>query len=358
MRFSLYLNPQTHGPQDDNRIITEITRMSRLADAAGFAGIFLTEHHFSNYNTYCDPFIFGAYLAGQMKQAWVILTVAVAPLHNPMNLVERLNLLDQLLSGRLLVAIGSGGAPLEFSGLGRDPDMKAQLLAEVMEVAERAWDHKQGDPPLEYKTTHDRGVMGGRIMPAPFTPAGPRLAMAGLSERTWSAAGEAGHPLVFGRVGPEACRKIMDGYRAALVAAGHSAEAIEFALDWSAITKTVMLGDTDEEANALIQAPLAAIGKLSAAAFTDEQRLKITGIGGPAGGSEFKRAFIEGGTILGSPQTFADDVRRYEDAGIRHLALHFDYGFVDTAVSRRSFDLFVEKVMPQFAEPVRVLQNA
>ncbi len=91
------------------------------ADQVGFRAIALTHHHFSNYNTYGNSFMFGAHLAAQMKQAWLLMQVAVAPLLNPLALVEDANLLDHLWHGRFIMGIGSGGSPLEFEGMGRDP---------------------------------------------------------------------------------------------------------------------------------------------------------------------------------------------------------------------------------------------
>lgn len=356
MRFSLYLNPQTNGPQDDHRIITEITDMARAADAAGFAGVCLTQHHFSNYNTYSDPLMYGAYLAGQMKQAWVIMTVLVAPLHNPLNLVERVNLLDQLLEGRLLVAIGSGGSSLEFSGLGRDAEDKAKLTAEVMETANRAWAHNPSDGPLEYNTTHASGVMSGRIMPSPYSSPKPKLARAAINQAAWEEAGRRGEPLVFGRVPPEGARNVIEIYKSALAAAGHSEERIQDCLDWSLLQKTVMLADTDEAAMADINEPLGVLERMSAAAFTGPQRAKSTGLSGDK--EEYRRGFIEGGAIIGSPATFIEKLKEYEAAGVRHIGLHFSYGLMDPAISRRSFDLFVNEVMPHFTQPARALEQA
>ena len=351
MRFSLYLNPQTSGPQDDHDIIEACAEGARAADQAGFAGVCLTHHHFSDYNTYSDPFMFGSYLAGQMKQAWILLTVAVAPLLNPLNLVERANLLDQLLSGKLVIGIGSGGSPLEFEGLGRDPEQRSKISAEVMEVAMRAWEHKPGDAPLAYQTTHDSGTMRGRIMPSSFRRPRPILARAGLNETAWREAGEKGMPLLFGRVGAEGAKQVMSTYLAALESAGHDAATVRICRDWTVMQKTVLLGATDDEALAAIDAPLGTLQRLSAAAFgaaNDKQRQQVTGIAGndPAA---FKKAFVEGATIVGSPATFIDRLHEYEDAGVEHIALHMSFGYLERRVARRTFDLFVDKVMPRFS---------
>lgn len=350
MHFTLYLNPQTPGPEADGDIMTAAVASAVKADQAGFRAIALTHHHFSNYNTYGNSFMFGAHLAGQVKQAWLLMQVAVAPLLNPLSLVEDANLLDQLWQGRFIMGIGSGGSPLEFEGLGRDPAQRGELSAQVLEVAKRAWDHKPGDPPLEYRTLHDQGIMRGRIMPGPYRDGHPLLARAGINEAGWADAAQKGRPLFFGRVDLEGATRAMTVYDENLTAAGWDAERIEFCKDWSTMQKTVLIADTDDEAHRLIDTPLNNLQRLSQSAFAaygDEQRKAVTGVSGddPA---VFRKAFVEGATIIGSPATFVDEIRRYEDVGVRHIALHMNFGFMATEDSDRTLDLFIDKVMPKF----------
>jgi alkanesulfonate monooxygenase SsuD/methylene tetrahydromethanopterin reductase-like flavin-dependent oxidoreductase (luciferase family) len=234
--------------------------------------------------------------------------------------------------------------------MGRDPLRRHELTQEVMDVARRAWAHKPEDGPLEYQTTHDHGVMRGRIMPGPFRPA-PLLARAGLSPTSWRLAGREGTPLFFGRVGLEGAAQAMAEYRAGLEESGLSDEQKAFCLSWSTMQKTVMVADTDEAAMAAMEAPLGNLQALSAKAFAaygDAQRKAVTGVSGddPAA---FRKAFVEGATIIGSPDTFAGKLEDYARAGVEHVALHMNFGFMDPAISLKSLDLFVREVMPRFA---------
>jgi alkanesulfonate monooxygenase SsuD/methylene tetrahydromethanopterin reductase-like flavin-dependent oxidoreductase (luciferase family) len=334
----------------DGAIMEAAVQDAIKADRAGFRGIALTHHHFSNYNTYGNSFMFGAYLASQIKHAWLLLQVAVAPLLNPLELVENANLLDQLWRGRFIMGIGSGGSPLEFEGLGRDPAQRGALTAEVMKVADRAWNHKPGDLPIEYRTAHDSGVMRGRIMPGPYRNPRPLLARPALGEPGWSEAGMSRRPLFFGRIGLDGAARAMKVYDEALRQAGCSFEEAEFCKDWSTMQKTVVIADDDRSAHALLDEPLNNLHRLGQAAFAaygDEQRKAVTGVGGDDPES-FRRAFVEGATIVGSPQTFIDKLKQYEDAGVRHVALHINFGFMRPEISSRTLDLFIDKVMPKF----------
>lgn len=350
MFFSLYINPQTPGPEADGAIIRASIEDAVLADQAGFRGIALTQHHFSDYNTYGNSFVFGAHLGARVSKAWLLMQVAVAPLLNPLVLVEDANLLDQLWEGRFLMGVSSGGSPLEFEGLGRDPATARELTAQVVDVADRAWRHRPGDGPFVYETLHDRGIMRGRINPSPYRDA-PLLARAALSPEGWSDAGRKGRPLFFGRVGIDGARAAMAAYDSALRDTGWDKERIEFCKDWTTMQKTVLIADTDEEAHAAIDQPLGNLHMLSQKAFAaygDEQRKKVTGVTGddPAA---FRKAFVEGATIIGSPETVIARLREYEAAGIRHVALHVNFGFMPRAVTQRTLDLFINKVMPAFS---------
>lgn len=351
MDFTLYINPQTPGPEADGAIMDAAVENAVMADEAGFRGIALTHHHFSNYNTYGNPFVFGAYLAGHVKRASLLMQVAVAPLINPIQLVEDANLLDQLWKGRFIMGLGNGGSPLEFEGMGRLPGQRFDLMRQVLDVAKRAWAHKPGDEPLEYKTLHDHGIIRGRIMPGPYTKDQPHLARSALSENGWADAGQLGRPLFFGRVVEDGAAKAMSLYNEALEKAGWDEERKQFCRRWTTMQKTVLIADTDEEANALIDEPLQKLHELSQAAFAaygDEQRRAVTGVSGddPA---VFRQSFVEGATIIGSPSTFIERLKRYQDVGVNHVALHANFGFMKPEVTRRTLQLFIDKVMPKFA---------
>src|SRR3954447_26852074 len=155
MRFSLYINPQTRGPDDDLNVIDAVTRQAIAADDAGFAAVFLTEHHFTGYNAFSDPFVFGAYLAPQIKRARLGLSVAVPTLHHPFKFAEQCSLLDNMTRGRAIIGVGAGGGgmgwgggggPLELAGFGLEPKDRREQTDQVLDIALRAWTQQPGDP--------------------------------------------------------------------------------------------------------------------------------------------------------------------------------------------------------------------
>jgi alkanesulfonate monooxygenase SsuD/methylene tetrahydromethanopterin reductase-like flavin-dependent oxidoreductase (luciferase family) len=68
MRFSIYLDPQTSGPEKDYDHFKPSVEQALLVTEAGFDGIALTEHHVSGYNTFGDNIMMAAHLAPQVRR--------------------------------------------------------------------------------------------------------------------------------------------------------------------------------------------------------------------------------------------------------------------------------------------------
>ncbi len=81
----------------------------------------------STHTLFQNSLQFGSYLAPQLRQAYVGLSVANIAVHQPVRFVESCNLLDQPPHGRTLIGMGSGLVPNEFLAFGRDPATRSSL---------------------------------------------------------------------------------------------------------------------------------------------------------------------------------------------------------------------------------------
>jgi alkanesulfonate monooxygenase SsuD/methylene tetrahydromethanopterin reductase-like flavin-dependent oxidoreductase (luciferase family) len=144
MRFSIYLNPQTRGPEEDASIIETTIEQAVRATTAGVQGVALTEHHFSGYNTYGNNFMLASHLCALTpRETTFLMAVAVPTLHNPMRLAQSATLLDILTRGNVIVGFAAGGSPVEYAGLGRDPSVRHEQMFHNLEVMERAREGRQ-----------------------------------------------------------------------------------------------------------------------------------------------------------------------------------------------------------------------
>jgi len=351
MRFSIYLNPQTRGAHDDVENIQTVARQAIEATQAGFAGVTLTEHHFSNYNTYGNPFLFASYLYPQVPpETMFALSCAVPPLWNPMRLAQNINLLDILTKGHLITGFAAGGSPLEYSGVGRDPSIRQDENVKTIEIVEKVLARKPGDAPFEWETAVEHGVVHTRLMPGSYTESGPKFARATQSNEGATQTGLKGWYLFTGREAPEAFGDRFAAYESALRQSDLDDSAVEHRLDWSFVQKQVYLADSVEEALADIHPILDELAENQKKAFAP-----VRNVGGADTMKTVLRvsasdheAFIREALIVGDPDTFADQIRQYEAVGVRHLSLVFNWGFMGAAKSERSLRLFIDHVLPQF----------
>jgi alkanesulfonate monooxygenase SsuD/methylene tetrahydromethanopterin reductase-like flavin-dependent oxidoreductase (luciferase family) len=357
MRFSIYLNAQSPGPEHDLDVIDAVTAQAVLADRCGFAGVCLTEHHFTGYNTYGNPFTFGAYLAPQLQNAHVVLSVAVPALWNPMNFAEAINTLDLLTRGRCVIGVGTGGSPQEYRGLGRDPAQRGPLMEEVIQLALKAMAKEENDPDLAYQTPHSQGVLTRRIMPTSFTKPHPRFARAALSDEGIVYTAEYGWALMTAREGVAETARKWALYHSTLNAAGHDAQTLAFAHQWSMVQKMVYVGVDDESALAEVAGPLDYLAAQSQKSF-----------GGTAAAAGFKNSivgvsavdredFLAKAMIVGGPEKVAHEIAEYEAAGVDHMTLVFLYGQMNPGLSAASLHRFIDEVMPRFSGPVETAER-
>ena len=117
-------------------IYAEMRDQVRLAEEAGFDVAWFAEHHFSNYCLCPSPVTMATYMAGQTSRIRLGPAVVVAPLYEPLRLLEDLAVLDQLSDGRLVLGLGSGYQQYEFHKFGLDLDQSRDRFLEYLDVIE------------------------------------------------------------------------------------------------------------------------------------------------------------------------------------------------------------------------------
>lgn len=151
MHFGLFnLMTQRNREQSPRQLYAEMTEHVKLAEQIGFEIAWLAEHHFSNYCLCPSPLAMANYLAPQTKKIRLGPAVIVAPLYQPLRMLEDLAVLDNLSDGRLVIGLGSGYQQYEFHKFGVDLKMSRDIFLESLDVVER---HLASDP-LQYQGKH------------------------------------------------------------------------------------------------------------------------------------------------------------------------------------------------------------
>ena len=96
-----------------HRLLRDRIDLVKMADAAGFAGYHLAEHHGSDLCQAPNQEIFLAAAAEATRQIRLGPMVKILPLHHPLRVIEDICVLDQLTGGRLDYGVGRGISAIE-----------------------------------------------------------------------------------------------------------------------------------------------------------------------------------------------------------------------------------------------------
>jgi len=352
VHFSIYCNPQTLGPEGDIAQIDLTIEQALKATEAGFDGVALTEHHVSGYNTFGDNIVMTANLAPQVRKGVrFFLAIVVPQMHHPMRLAQSCNLLDILCRGEVIIGMGAGGSPMEFHALGRSPTDRHREMMEVIDVVEHMLAFKPDDPPYSWSTTHEKGLLSTRVMPTSF---GPRAKLARAAQNDegviWTA--QRGWYLMTARAPHDVIVHRFRLYREELARTNFDQARIAELLEWSSLTRQLVIADTDAEAQAHARV---IIERLAEGVKRNWSAPRPDAAGGPTFtkealgiSAEDPEAFLQGAMLVGSPATIASKIDDIKAAGIGHLMLCFNYGHMTTAQADRQLDLFLDEVYPRF----------
>ncbi len=376
MKFSMFLNPTSLSRENDKRILDETIEQALYADELGFASVLLSEHHFSGYNTFSSPLVFGAWLGGQFKNAYLSSAVVIPALYHPARIAEEANLLDQLMNGRYILGVGAGGIPGEFAGYGMRIQTAHEVTDEQMDAVHELWDKEDDGEPLDIKTTLYSGRVLQRVSPGPYRTPHPHVMRVGFAPEKLPLYAARGYSLFVSGPDSEAIQARLAGYEQMLRDAGHSEERIKLAMEWNTTPTAVHVADTTEEAMANVAGPFARLGEwaarqgeLMANYYPGEdptQMFRPSGPGAAApregGGGGQGGPPSPGGPggpgaspgrmgMWGDPDGVAALVQEHVDSGVRNLNIGFAWGEVDHKTVMRGLELFATEVMPRFPEP-------
>lgn len=364
MRFSVFLNARSMRPEDDRALMHNLEEHAVRARDAGFAAIFMPDHHFNGYMPLAsDSFMFAAYLAAKLPEMHFGFSVVSVPLHHPVRFVERINLLDQLTNGKLLVGVGSGTTPEEMIGFGVNYKEAGAIADRNLELAEQLWAKQMDDPAIEIDNGPHQGRVLQRIAPAPYTAGHARLMPVAMKETSVRRAAKHGWPAFIPAFTPPRIggtepyihvKKYYDAYRGALDEYGHDAATIESALGWTTHTyQAVHLAETDEQAREELMVILKSYqeaiereAEFNARAESDDANRKTDRTP-----NALTDDWIGTWCLHGSPETVIEHLKPYEALGIGNILCGTVTGPLTEErlrLGNQTLDLLSRKVMPAF----------
>ena len=118
-----------------NRYIDELVR----AEALGFDGVCVNEHHANAYGNMPSPNLIASILARETSRLRIAVVGNALPLYNPpLRVAEEFAMIDCISGGRLIAGMVVGGGP-EYYSNGINPAEARGRFAEALDLIVRAW---------------------------------------------------------------------------------------------------------------------------------------------------------------------------------------------------------------------------
>lgn len=318
----------------DREALAAATSYGVAAEQAGFAAVWMAEHHFISYGVCPSATTFAAHLLGRTRRIAVGTAACILSNRHPVALAEEAVLLDELSGGRFRLGVGRGGPWVDLEVFGTGLDRYRDGFAESLDLL-RAWLCGSGTVGAAGEYFAFREVT---VVPRPVRDIG--LWVAATSESTVDLAAARGLPLLLGmHAGDDAKAALLARYAAGASAAGHDPEQVPHAAAYLAY-----VADTRAEAVSAIRGAMP--GWLAAGVGG---YVRIDGSSPPR---RDHRAYVERLLTTGAVGTPGHCVDRLAESaattGLRHLLLMVE-GAGDPALTRTNIARLGAEVVPVLA---------
>src|ERR671916_1421717 len=151
--FGLWYDFRQRPPLGDYaRLYAECLEEIEEAERLGYAGVWLSEHHFVDDGSLPSPLVVAAAVAARTERMTIGTNVLLLPMHHPLRVAEDAAVADLVSGGRFVLGVGQGYVQHEFEVLGFDRKYRPSLFEEGVEIIRRAWE--EGRTGYEGKRWH------------------------------------------------------------------------------------------------------------------------------------------------------------------------------------------------------------
>src|SRR5215467_28229 len=352
MRFGTFYFFQAAPGLSHAEVVHRELEQMEWTEELGFDQIWLTEHHFIDYELSVDPASLAATAASRSERVRIGLAAAILPFHHPLRLAEQMALIDIISDGRLDVGVGRGNRPAEFAGYRVPQQESRERFDETVDVMQRAWTEERFSYRGRFFTFDDV-----RVIPKPVQRPHPPLYQVCVTKDGIENTARRGWPMLnsvlFGPVSQLLANR--QTYVETLEKSGRSAEAITALLSRWGVSRQIYVAESD--AQALAEAKAAELWyQESFRQFVLPARIEDAHPSLQPGFRAMaeRLAKVSWETLVaetlafGSPDTVARHIAEMRDLGVGQVMCWMNFGGLPQDRVRRSMELFAREVMPRF----------
>jgi alkanesulfonate monooxygenase SsuD/methylene tetrahydromethanopterin reductase-like flavin-dependent oxidoreductase (luciferase family) len=116
MKVGMTLQLTSFGDKPDLETYQDELSLMEMSEGLGFDSVWALDHHFTGYVMSPDPTQLLSYVAGRTRRMQLGTAVIVLPWHDPVEIAEKIALLDVVSGGRTIFGFGRGAATVEYNG--------------------------------------------------------------------------------------------------------------------------------------------------------------------------------------------------------------------------------------------------
>jgi alkanesulfonate monooxygenase SsuD/methylene tetrahydromethanopterin reductase-like flavin-dependent oxidoreductase (luciferase family) len=344
MQFGLFGSAAARRPQgpeeaefDGSEGYRDFIDYNVEAEALGFRGTFIVEHHFTGYGQVSATINLLTWLGARTTTLRLGSAVMVLPWHNPVLLAEQAATLDLLSGGRLDFGIGKGYRYNEFKGFCVAMDEAEARFEESLDIIVKAWTSNR---PFSHRGRYwqfDDIVVEPPTAQRPHPP----IWMGAGGERSIRQVAERGFNLLLGQyASPADVAQSIAFFRKAVEAQGRCFEPLSVG-----VTRAFFVADDAAQKEDALQRRLAnRVRQLKLATRPDG-----TVHGGPDRATGDPDKVNRASAMYGSPDDIAEKLDELRAAGVGYVLINGG-GSGGGSRGRASLRRFARDVMPAFAD--------
>jgi alkanesulfonate monooxygenase SsuD/methylene tetrahydromethanopterin reductase-like flavin-dependent oxidoreductase (luciferase family) len=348
VKFSIVLYMERHSPDQDMREVrNNLMELVRMADQGGFEVIWTGEHHSLEFTISPNPLLTLANWANVVQNARLGTAVISAPYWHPIRLAGEAAMVDLLTDGRLELGIARGAYQREFDrmlGKGIDQREGVAYLKEMIPALKELW---KGDYAHDGKYW---SFPAATSVPKPLQRPHPPLWVAARDEGTFDYAFENGCNIMSTPLNSpvEEVQNLSRKFR----------EACERHPDVPTprfmMLRRTCVYDRPEQASMPVEASVA-YSRAFATLFRNAGGVtngfaELAPMEAIQDRADLTPDALQQNLMFGTPEEVVEKLKVYEAAGVDLFCFGADgatFG-MPFEFTRRSLELFIERVMPHF----------
>lgn len=351
-----------YDPVLGHRLYHEYLDQLEFAEAVGFDGLVVNEHHQNVFGLMPSPQIMAAALARRTSRAAIImLGMSIALYRPPTRAAEEIAMLDVISGGRIVAGFPLG-TPMDTNfAYGANPSEFRRVYREHHDLILRAWQ----DPDVFSWNSDTASLRYVNIWPRPVQQPRPPIWIPadGISSETWDFCAEHGYNYVcLASRGIAPAQAAMAGFWNRLQELGQPFNPFQ-----ASVSQTIVVAETDDQAQQLYQEHLDYTSRHTlddfpgwteapgwrtergvrerAAALLHEQ---FTEDPVPSRLPTWQERIESGSLAAGTPETVAEQLEHLvKTLRTGHLIGVFQVGSMPHDLTLRSTRLFAQQAMPR-----------